>query len=57
VAPGRERERERELVGLARRLKRGGEDKDHHLLLVFLVGDPRTSAETPGLCRPPTGMS
>lgn len=25
---------------LARRLRRGGNDKDHHLLLVFLVGDP-----------------
>lgn len=35
-----QREREREVVRLARRLKRGGNDKDHHLLLVFLVGDP-----------------
>lgn len=33
-------EGEREVVRLARTLKRGGNDKDHHLLLMFLAGNP-----------------
>lgn len=37
---GAERQREGEVARLARRLKRGGDDKDHHLLPVFLVSDP-----------------
>ena len=36
----REREKEGKVVRLARRLKRGRNDKEHHLLHVFLVSDP-----------------
>lgn len=37
----RTRDGQRKVARLARRLKRGENDKDHHLLLVFFVGDPR----------------
>lgn len=36
----RQSERKREVAKLARTLKRGGNDKDHHLFLVFLAGNP-----------------
>lgn len=39
VKRGRETERGK-VVRLTRRLKRRGNDKDHHLLLVFLVSEP-----------------